>query len=304
MWFGAYFGGALAGESFRNRTIGWMPYVTQAGVSLGLVTVVSSEFSGWGTEFATIMITVIVLNQLIGPPLLKWSIGLAGEDHSMAHKNKHEGITRAIIFGYEDQSVALARQLSEHDWQVKISTSRTGIEDPQIPGVEIIYSPEISLEELKKLDAKNTKTIVTLRTDEENLKICELVYENYGTHDLVVRLNHRYNFSKFHELGAIIVEPSTAIVSLLDHFVRSPMATSLLLGMEENQDTVDIVLRNRDLHGIAIRHLHLPSDILILSTQRRGHMIISTGYTRLRLGDILTIVGSVESIEQVRLRFE
>ncbi|MQY80521.1 MAG: potassium transporter TrkA [Bacteroidetes bacterium] len=304
MWFGAYFGGALAGESFRNCTIGWMPYVTQAGVSLGLVTVVSAEFSGWGTEFATIMITVIVLNQLIGPPLLKWSIGLAGEDHSMAHKNKLEGIIRAIIFGYEDQSVALARQLSEHDWQVKIATSRTGIKDPQIPGVEIIYSPEISLEELKKLDTKNTKTIVTLRTDEENLKICELVYENYGTHDLVVRLNHRYNFSKFHELGAIIVEPSTAMVSLLDHFVRSPLATSLLLGMEENQDTVDIVLRNRDLHGIAIRDLHLPSDILILSTQRRGHMIISTGYTRLRLGDILTIVGSVESIEQVRLRFE
>ncbi|MCK4346327.1 MAG: cation:proton antiporter [Bacteroidales bacterium] len=301
---GAFTGGTIAGDSFTHNKTLIMSFVTQAGVSLGLVWVVTTQFAEWGDEFATIMITVIVLNQLIGPPLLKWSIGLAGEDHSMAHKNKLEGIRRAIIFGYEDQSVALARQLSEHDWQVKIATSRTGIKDPQIPGVEIIYSPEISLEELMKLDAKNTETIVTLRTDEENLKICELAYENYGTHDLVVRLNYRYNFSKFHELGAIIVEPSTAMVSLLDHFVRSPMATSLLLGMEENQDTVDIVLRNRDLHGIAIRHLHLPSDILILSTQRRGHMIISTGYTRLRLGDILTIVGSVESIEQVRLRFE
>jgi len=74
--------------------------------------------------------------------------------------------------------------------------------------------------------------------------------------------------------------------------------------MEKNQDTVEIIIQNPDLHGIALRDLHLPSDILILSTQRKGHMIISTGYTRLRLGDILTLVGSVESIDNIRLRFE
>jgi Trk K+ transport system NAD-binding subunit/Kef-type K+ transport system membrane component KefB len=303
MWLGSYFGGALAGESFRNCTIGWMPYVTQAGISLGLVTVISTEFSGWGAELATIMITVIVLNQLIGPPLLKWAIGMAGEDYSRAHAGEYE-TRRAIIFGYEDRSLALARQLSNHNWHIKIATSKAGIKNPDIQNVEVIHTPEISLETLKSLDVRKAEAIVACKTDEENLKICELAYENYGTHDLVVRLNHRYNFNKFHELGAKIVEPSTAMISLLEHFVRSPLATSLLLGMEENQDTVDIVIRNRDLHGIAIRDLHLPSDILILSTQRRGHMIISTGYTRLRLGDILTIVGSVESIEQVRLRFE
>lgn len=74
--------------------------------------------------------------------------------------------------------------------------------------------------------------------------------------------------------------------------------------MEEDQDTVDIVVKNRDLHGMALRNLHLPSDILILSTKRRGHPIISTGYTRLRVGDTLTIIGSVKSIEEVKLRFE
>jgi Trk K+ transport system NAD-binding subunit len=119
-----------------------------------------------------------------------------------------------------------------------------------------------------------------------------------------VRLNDRKNMKKFHDLGALIVEPSTAMVSLLDHFVRSPIATSLLLGMEEHQDTADITVGNPDLHGMALRNLHLPSDILILATRRRGHNIISTGYTRLRKGDVLTIVGSIESIEKVRLRFE
>jgi len=33
-------------------------------------------------------------------------------------------------------------------------------------------------------------------------------------------------------------------------------------------------------------------------------MIISHGYTRLRLGDVVTMVGSVESLDNISLRFE
>ncbi len=86
--------------------------------------------------------------------------------------------------------------------------------------------------------------------------------------------------------------------------VRAPNATSLLLGHEPDQDTADIVLRNRSLHGVSLRHLDLPADILILATRRRGQTIISTGFTRLRLGDVLTVVGSKESIEELRLKLE
>lgn len=301
---GAFTGGVMAGDPLRYTRISWMSFITQAGVSIGLVSVVTGEFPGWGTEFATIMITIIVINQMVGPPLFKWAIGIAGEDHSQARSDLPAGSQRAIIFGYEAQAMALARQLADHGWDVKIVTSLEGINEPGIENISIEYCPEINYETLENLEAGKVEAIIALKTDIENLKICELAYENYGTHDLVVRLNNRYNFSKFHDLGVKIVEPSTAIVSLLDHFVRSPMATSLLLGMEENQDTVEIVVRNPDLHGIALRDLHLPADILILSTQRKGHMIISTGYTRLRLGDILTLVGSVESIEEIRLRFE
>ena len=303
LMIGSWAGGIMGRDAFRYIKISWMPYITQAGVSLGLVTVVATQYTDWGAEFVVLMISVIVLNQVIGPPMLKWAIGLAGEDHSRARGKK--GIQRrVVIFGFEDQSLALARQLADHDWIVTIATLAKGIPDPAIPNVSIQQIPEISLELLKKVGVEKTDTIVAMKTDEENLTICELVYENFGTQDIVVRMNHRFNMKRFHELGALIVEPSTAMVSLLDHFVRSPIATTLLLGMEEDQDTVDIVVKNRDLHGMALRNIHLPSDILILSTKRRGHPIISTGYTRLRVGDTLTIVGSVESIEQVKLRFE
>ena len=102
----------------------------------------------------------------------------------------------------------------------------------------------------------------------------------------------------------MIVDPSTAIVSLLDHFVRSPQAATLLLGMQEDQDTRDVEVMNVDLHSLRLRDLRLPSDIIVLSVKRKGNFIITHGYTRLRRGDILTLVGSKESLNQVALKFE
>ncbi|MFQ5334958.1 MAG: TrkA C-terminal domain-containing protein, partial [Flavobacteriales bacterium] len=67
---------------------------------------------------------------------------------------------------------------------------------------------------------------------------------------------------------------------------------------------VDVIVKNRDIHGLALCNLRLPKDIIILSISRDKQMIISHGYTRLRVGDMVTMVGSVESLEAARLLFE
>ncbi|PCH95260.1 MAG: potassium transporter TrkA [Bacteroidetes bacterium] len=298
---GSLAGGALGGESWKFIRISWMPYVTQAGVSLGLATVVASSFTGWGQEFATIIIAVIVLNQLIGPALFKWSITLIGESHIKANTPEFDGNRNAVIFGLEGQSFALARQLKDHGWDVVIASRKGIIEEEEL---DVIIKPisSLNLEEMKRIGADSAEAIIVMLSDKENYEICEVAYEHFGTKDLVVRLNDRANFDRFHALGALIVEPSTAIVSLMDHLVRSPQAASLLLGMDESQDTVDLEILNPNIHGISLRDLRLPSDILILAISRGGQSVITHGYTRLRLNDIVTVVGSIESIENVALR--
>jgi Trk K+ transport system NAD-binding subunit/NhaP-type Na+/H+ or K+/H+ antiporter len=301
---GGYAGSKLAGDPPLFNRIAWMPYVTQAGVGLGLATVVASSFPEWGAEFATIVISVIVLNQIVGPPLFKWAINIVGEGHTRAATPEFDGIRDAIIFGLEPQSVALARQLKENGWQVKVATLKDDIDEAAYADLDLRHIDSISLDMLKSLDANHSEAVVTMLTDDENYALCELIYEHVGTKDVIVRLNNRYNFNKFHELGALIVDPSTAIVSLLDHFVRSPQAATLLLGMQEDQDTRDVEVLNQDMHSLRLRDLRLPSDIIVLSVKRRGNFIITHGYTRLRRGDILTLVGSKESLNKVALKFE
>jgi Trk K+ transport system NAD-binding subunit len=140
---------------------------------------------------------------------------------------------------------------------------------------------------------------------ESNYRFCEVAFEHFGTPNLVARLHGGgSDLGRFKELGVSVVDSASALVSLLDHYVRSPSAASLLLGQEAHRDVVEVVIGNKDLHGIALRDLRLPSDTLVLAIRRKGQLLLSHGYNRLRLGDEVTIVGSEESLEEVIIRFE
>ena len=299
---GGFAGTWAAKDDTKFAKIAWMPYVTQAGVAIGLTTMVSETFPKWGHEFETIIIAIIVINQIIGPPLFKWAIKYAGE----AHKKQEYQVTstqrKAVIFSLESISLALAGLLKKQNWSVKIITTQT---DFNIQDIEIVHVDEYNKENISKLQLDNPDTIILLYPDDErNFEIAEWLYETIGSPNMITRLESGSFAQKFKEIGVQVIEPTAAMVNLLDHMVRAPEATNILLGFDEDQDTVDVEVRNSDLLGLRIRDLHLPQDVIILSLKRRGNTVITHGYTQLRIGDILTFVGSKESLEQVRLRFE
>ncbi len=76
---GAYLGGFAAGEPKNYNLAAWMAYITQAGVALGLAKKVHVEYDTWGAGFATMMVAIVVMNQLVGPPLFRVVVKLVGE---------------------------------------------------------------------------------------------------------------------------------------------------------------------------------------------------------------------------------
>ena len=56
-----------------------MGFVTQAGVGLGLAKRVGTDFPTWGPSIATLIIAVIVMNEVLGPLFFKSAIVRSGE---------------------------------------------------------------------------------------------------------------------------------------------------------------------------------------------------------------------------------
>lgn len=303
---GAFVGGTLAGDPPWLNRISWMGFITQAGIGLGLAKEVAGEFPSWGGSFATLIISTIVLNQVVGPPLFKWVLGLAGEARVRAGKHDLRGTPLAIVFGLDNRSVALARQLSAHGWQVKVATLDAERSQAIVNGdeeVEIAHITDLELETLKGIGADKAEAFVALLTDDLNERLCRLAFEKFGTRNVIVQSEDRERWPRYTELGARIVDPATALVSLLDHFVRSPTATELLLGLDRDQEVIEVQVRNPDLQDVALRDLKLPLDTLVLSVSRGAASLISHGDTELHVGDRVTLVGSRPSLEQIELKF-
>jgi Trk K+ transport system NAD-binding subunit/Kef-type K+ transport system membrane component KefB len=300
---GSFLGALLAREPLRHATYSGLAFVTQAGVALGLTKKVADEFTGFGEPFAAVIVGLIVLNQLVGPPLFKWSLLAVGEAHPRGQTG-FDGVRDVILFGDDDQTLALAQRLTADGWQVRLATpDAERASELMGAGFPVVHYQKLDESTLAALEAAGADAVVCLLSDAENLRICETFYERYGTESLVVRLADRAWAPRFQELGALIVDPNMATLSLLEQFVRAPQAASLLLGLEEGKQVVDVELRDPALHGALLRELRLPPDTLVLAIHREGQAIVTHGYTQLRLGDKVTVMGSPESLREVELKF-
>ncbi len=297
-------------ERHINKLLSWTPYITQAGVSLGLVTIVANSFPQFGELFETIMVAVIILNLLIGPGLFKWAILSAGEARIKA-KHTFDGVKDVVIFGLENLSVHLAKALQKQNWKVKIITceaSEQFLEENknELKSIELVQMKEqdLSPDKLDKISLKNADAVVLLMSDYRNLSLAEIINKHFGTPTIVARMTDFNIANEMEKLGVLVVQPLTAMTALLENFVRSPYATSLLIGMDEDKVVEDIEVLNTEIHGKALREIHLPLGVLVLSVTRGGESILTHGYTRLRLHDIVTVLGTPEEIEQTRIKLQ
>ncbi|MEO2020623.1 MAG: cation:proton antiporter [Pirellulaceae bacterium] len=306
IFLGTFGGGLVAGDSRLHRSVGWMGFVTQAGIGIGLAGKIATEFDTWGSEVATLLIAVIVFNQLIGPPLMKWAIIIVKEAHTRASSPAFDGAMDAVIFGTAaGQSWMLAHRLESHGWNVKLAVLDDHTPSKEVDSsIEVIRLDDLSEKSFEILELAHANALIALLPDDQNLEICQLNYDKYGIECMLVKLaDHATDVEPFRELDALVVNPRTAMVNLLEHFVISPTGTSMLLGLKPDQDVLEIELRDPSLHGLFIRDLKLPLDLLVLSVTRDGKVVITHGFNRLRIGDHLTVVGPPQSLSQALLYF-
>jgi NhaP-type Na+/H+ or K+/H+ antiporter len=76
---GSWLGGWMAGDPPKYNRSYSLGFITQAGVTLGLAKKIHLENRVWGGGFATVIIACVVLNQLVGPVLLRWALAYVDE---------------------------------------------------------------------------------------------------------------------------------------------------------------------------------------------------------------------------------
>jgi Kef-type K+ transport system membrane component KefB len=71
--------GILSGDLLKYTRIAWMCYITQAGVTIGLAQLAYRQFPEIALYISTVVLAIVLVNEIIGPIALKVALHLAGE---------------------------------------------------------------------------------------------------------------------------------------------------------------------------------------------------------------------------------
>ncbi len=298
---GTYVGGTIAGEPDSFRKWAGLGLVTQAGIALGLARETAVAFPDTlGGDFSTMIIAVVVLNEVFGPLFLKYALRKVGE----ARVPDSERNRQLVILGVEPQSIALARQMNLDGWNVILAdTSKEHIEQLRADDIDERHIEDISIESLGSLIKGSSSALVTmLDDDKENYKACQLASEEFDIESMVVRLRDLSLREKFLDLGVRVLDPASAMVSLLNQYLRAPEAVNLLLHQNPDHDVMQVRVTEKAIDGLQLRDLRLPSDVLILEILRDDEVIVPHGFSNLKIADEVTIVGSPDSLTEVTLK--
>ncbi len=76
---GTWVGARLTGADDVVRRYAWVGFISQAGITLGMVVIAARAFPAWATLFTTLFVAMVAIHELCGPVLLQEGLRRAGE---------------------------------------------------------------------------------------------------------------------------------------------------------------------------------------------------------------------------------
>jgi Trk K+ transport system NAD-binding subunit len=298
---GSWLGARWVGEPSRHRSLYSLTFVTQAGIALGLAREVAVQFPTLGDTFATLIISVIVINEVVGPLFLKAGLRRSGESHEPGARS--DTADAAVVFGVEPQSLALARGLQRVGWDVVVAdTNAEQVERLAVADIDERWISAVDDESLAALiDDKTVAVVAMLADDSDNAAVLRFAADQ-GVPRLIVRPANGTGHAAVAEGETVVIDPGTAMVALLEQAVSAPQSTALLMRQDPSRLVNQVTISNPDVHGRSVRDLRLPPDVLLLQIDRDGTGLAVSGHTSLRIGDEVTVLSPADSLEEVRVQ--
>lgn len=266
---------------------------------LSLIIAVSEIGLGLGAITETMnsaIILVAIVTVVTAPLLFNWLTEPGSERQR-----------KVVIIGSSPHARLLAQRLRAHDEQVAIvTTNPTFVKEARKIGIEVILvEPGEHLDAIVGTPWEKSETLVSLADDEATtLQVTLAAKTRLGFENIIAHVQDAELAERLREDGVVVADPGQALVVTLESLVRNPQAFSLLAQSDLEREVRAVKMRNPELVGHRLRELSLAGDALVLLLNRNSEAIIPRGFTELKKGDLLTLVGSREAVGKAARYFD
>lgn len=271
----------LAAGSLLSARLSLIIAASAIGLRLGVI----------GEEVNAAIILVAILTVTFAPLLF---IRLAPRAEQQAPP--------VVIASAGELGILVAEQLRTHgETVVLFSLDAEDVAKAQGRGLHAVLARLDQADPATEPYLSQARTLICTSSDMAyNYRVCQWVRATYGIEHLVVQVNDPQEHLRFTELGAVTFNPALDRVALLALLARNPGIYELLMRNDDDKEVAEVAVRNADYTGRKLLELKLPGDLLILAVWRHDELLVPHGHTQLKVGDRLTLIGSLAAISQAR----
>merc|ERR1712087_213015 len=140
--------------------------------------------------------------------------------------------------------------------------------------------------------------ISMLEDDEANYQACQLAQNTYGINRVIVQQIDQDWKQKFNNIGGLVVDPADIVIEALEQFLGSAQAAAMLLHNDSTANVIKVTV-DMDCAGWMIQQVQLPQDVQILEIDREKAAVVPRPFTKIQMGDMITICGRRDSLSLV-----
>lgn len=239
---------------------------------------------------AGIVVTAI-LTSLLSPLLYKYLSSDVGNYYSI------------YIVGGGKAGLELAKRLDLHRTPYLVIESQDNQwAQLQSLGIESIHVNDLKVDVYRSLNIRPVDTVVLLtQSDTKNLKIANILRNELGHSKLLTVTTKPDLFTNnpaLHEM--LVVNAYEIVASRIESEILRPATTHALADSFGVYSVEEIAIRNKDIDRKLVMDIPFPQSGSIIVVKRAGEIFIPHGKTHLLIGDLLTVIGNADALEEFR----
>jgi Trk K+ transport system NAD-binding subunit len=165
-------------------------------------------------------------------------------------------------------------------------------------GYSTIVGEPTSRDVLEQAGLGNARSLVILSNSPSVILESVSLAQEYEVPSIIARSDDPKLATHLSSRGVRVVQPSMAVALALEGALHFPVAFDVLMDKGDDIELRDLPLKDSPLIGKPLRQVRLPGNALIIGIRRGSEIIVPDNDTVISDGDVLLLIGSVESLEE------
>jgi len=221
----------------------------------------------------------------------------------LAKENESEETRAIIIIGAPPVARLLAQSLHNLNEEIVMASDQPGeLAAARQAGLPVIQANIMEEEGLRIAGLEATETVIVITGDDQkSAHIARLIRSHFGTPNVIAHVHDTASAQALGKLGIHVATPLAATVQILTQMVHNPALLAATTHPAEGYSVREIAVFHPRWMGNKLQVLSrtLPTHCRVLMITREGIPLIPTGETTIQKGDVLTLIGPPEEIEDL-----